>query len=96
MIRISNEIITLIDSLTSVFFAIAIALSFRNYKRSAARDNVWLMTGVAFVFLFIMSISNVLEWSGLTSALDPAEDFIAMLTVLVWAYIFLNVNKHQP
>jgi len=51
------------------------------------------MTGIVFVFLFIVSISNVLEWSGLTSALDPAEDFIVMLVVLVWAYIFLNMNK---
>ena len=79
--------------MTSIFFAIATALSFRNYKRSDDRDNIWLMTGIAFVFLFIVSISNVLEWSGLTSALDPAEDFIVMLVVLVWVYLFLNINK---
>lgn len=94
MIQVSNEIISLIDSLASISFVIAIALSFRDYKRSADRDNVWLLTGIAFVFLFIVSISNVLEWGGITSALDPAEDFIVMLVVLVWAYIFLNIIKH--
>ena len=93
MAKIVNEI-ALIDSLTSLFFFIAIILSFRNYNKANAKDILWLIIGINFAFLFIMSISNVLEWGGITTALDPAEDFIAMLTVSVWVYIFLNLNKY--
>lgn len=91
--KIVNEI-AFIDSLSSICFFIAIILSFRNYNKSKGKDNLWLIIGINFAFLFIMSISNVLEWGGITTALDPAEDFIAMLTVSVWVYIFLNLNKY--
>ena len=83
-----------IDSLTSLFFFIAIIISFMNYNKSKNKDNLWLIIGINFAFLFIMAISNVLEWGGITTALDPAEDFIAMLVVFVWTYIFLNLEKY--
>ena len=82
-----NEIV-IIDSLASVFFVIAIALSFRNYNKSKTKDNLWLIIGINFVFLLMMAISNVLEWGGITTALDPAEDFIAIPVIIVWVYIF--------
>lgn len=88
VVKISDEIIVAIDSLASIFFLIATALSFRNYNKAKSKDYLWLIIGINFVFLFIMAISNVLEWSGITSALDPAEDFIAILVVFVWTYIF--------
>ncbi len=43
---------------------------------------------MVFVFVFIISISNVLEWAEITSALDPAEDFLNMLVVVVMVYIW--------
>ena len=95
MIHISDGVIVFIDSLVSLFFAFAVLLSFRDYKMAKYDDNIWLMAGAAFVFLFIMAISNVLEWAQITSALDPAEDYIAILVIIMWPYIFLNLNKER-
>ena len=47
---------------------------------------------MVFVFVFIISISNVLEWAEITSALDPAEDFLNMLVVVVWGYIWFQLK----
>lgn len=87
VIRIVNEI-ALIDALTSLFFIMAVLISFRNYNKSKAKDSLWLIIGMNFAFLFMMSVSNVLEWGGITTALDPAEDFISVLVISVWVYIF--------
>ena len=57
-----------------------------------AKGNLWLIISVVFVFAFIISISNVLEWAEITSALDPAEDFLNMLVVIVWGYIWLQLK----
>ena len=56
------------------------------------KGNLWLIISVVFVFAFIISISNVLEWAEITSALDPAEDFINMLVVVVWSYIWFQLK----
>ena len=47
---------------------------------------------MVFVFAFITSFSNVLEWAEITSALDPAEDFLNMLVVVVWGYIWFQLK----
>lgn len=56
------------------------------------KGNLWLIVSIVFVFTFIISISNVLEWAEITSALDPAEDFINILVVVVWAYIWYQLK----
>ena len=91
MVQIVN-IIVLIDSVTSLFFILAFLLSYRNYSKTMDKGNLWLIISVVFVFAFIISISNVLEWAEITSALDPAEDFLNMLVVIVWGYIWLQLK----
>jgi len=56
------------------------------------KGNLWLIVSIVFVFAFIISISNVLEWAEITSALDPAEDFLNMLVVVVWGYIWFQLK----
>ena len=91
MVQIVN-IIVLIDLATSLFFIIAVILAFRNYSKTIEKGNLWLIISMVFVFAFIISISNVLEWAEITSALDPAEDFLNMLVVIVWGYIWLQLK----
>ena len=91
MVQIAN-IIVLIDLVTSLFFFLAFILSFRNYNKTIDKSNLWLIISTIFVFAFIVSISNVLEWAEITSALDPAEDFINMLVAVVWVYIWFQLK----
>ena len=91
MVKIVN-IVVLIDSLSSFLFLMAFILSFRNYNRTMDKSNLWLIISIIFVFTFIVSISNVLEWAEITSALDPAEDFLNMLIVVAWVYIWFQLK----
>ena len=56
------------------------------------KSNLWLIISTIFIFTFIVSISNILEWAEITSALDPAEDFINILIVAVWLYIWYQLK----
>ena len=91
MVQIAN-IIVLIDSVASLFFFLAFILSFRNYNKTMDKSNLWLIISTIFIFTFIVSISNILEWAEITSALDPAEDFINILIVAVWLYIWYQLK----
>ena len=91
MVQIVN-IIVLIDLITSLFFIIAVILAFHNYSKITEKGNLWLIISMVFIFAFIISISNVLEWAEITSALDPAEDFLNMLVVVVWGYIWFQLK----
>jgi hypothetical protein len=92
VVQIAISIIVLIDLATSLFFLLAFILSFYNYNTTRDKGNSWLIVSIVFVFTFIVSISNVLEWAEITSALDPAEDFINMLVVVVWVYIWYQLK----
>ena len=75
------------------FFAIATILSFMSYKKLSGKSNVWLTVSMVLVFSFTVALSNVLEWAKITSALDPAEDFLNILVALVCVYVFYNFTK---
>lgn len=90
MVQIVN--IVSIDIVTSLFFLLAFIISFYNYKKTPGKNNLWLIISMIFVFVFIISISNVLEWAGITSALDPAEDFLGMLVVVVFVYTWFHLK----
>lgn len=92
MIQIANTIVY-IDSATSIIFFLAFLVSLRKYNKTVNKANLWLIIGITFAFLSIISITNVLEWSGITSALDSAEDFINILVTIIWSYLFFNLNK---
>ena len=92
MLKIDNLIVA-IDLATSLTFLVSFIISLRNYNKTVSKTNIWLIIGVTFAFMSMVSITNFLEWSGITSALDPAEDFIIILVIAIWSYIFLNLNK---
>lgn len=91
MVQIINTIV-LIDIAASLFLVLAFILSFYSYNKTKDKSNLWLIISIVFIFSFIISISNVLEWAEITSALDPAEDFINMLVVVVWGYIWFQLK----
>jgi len=87
-----SQTIVIIDLVASILFLLAVILSFYNYNKTLDKDNLWLIISIVFVFSFIVSISNVLEWADITSALDPAEDYLNMLVVIVWGYVWFQLK----
>lgn len=93
MAQIVN-IILLIDYIASGLFVFAFIHSIRNYIKNTEKSNQWLLVSVTFIFLFISNFSNILEWGGISSALDPAEDAINMLVAVIWPYLFYQYKKN--
>lgn len=90
---ISETTIITIDALTSVLFAFSVVFSFIGYKKTSQQSNIWLLIGVTFAFSSTVAVSNVLEWAKITSALDPAEDFLNILVIFICCYIFYYSTK---
>lgn len=90
---VSETIIIMIDVFTSVLFAFSVVFSFIGYKKTSQYSNIWLMIGIMFAFSFTVAVSNVLEWAKITAALDPAEDFLNILVIFIFCYIFYYSTK---
>jgi len=76
--------------LISLVAICAVAILFAIHcRRIIHRDTAWIVAALLFLLLFHHT-SNVLEWSGVTSALDPAEDFTGILEPLFWGFLFYS------
>jgi len=82
---IAMNIVGVIDLVS--FLAILMALFFlgRGWHRALERDVKLLFTFLLILSLF-HSFSNFLEWSGITKALDPFEDFTQILEPMLWGF----------
>jgi PAS domain S-box-containing protein len=65
----------------------ALTILVRGWQRSLQRDSKILFSGLFTLTLFL-NLSNVLEWTGISAALDPLEDFIEILVPVIWFLIF--------
>lgn len=59
----------------------------RAWRVPLRRDAKWVLAGLLVVSLFEYG-SNVLEWSGITKALDVFEDYTEILEPILWASLF--------
>ena len=75
------DLISFLASLTTLFILL------NGWKRALVRDAKLLLTGL-FTFTLFYSSCLFLEWSGITKALDPFEDFIGALVPMWWAFVF--------
>jgi PAS domain S-box-containing protein len=69
----------------SAAFILALLLPPFGYS-TYTRPVKWLLVAAMGLYLFI-SVSNFLEWAGVTAALDPLEDYAEILFVPMIAYI---------
>ena len=79
-----------IINLFTVLTALIVLLVF--WKRTLNTDLKYVLFGLLILFIFHSS-SNVLQWSGITAAFDPYEDFVELLEPLWWGiflYAFLQ------
>jgi PAS domain S-box-containing protein len=76
------------------FLAVIVALIFllRGWNRTLPHDIKLLIFGLLGLTLF-HHVSNILEWGGISSALDPFEDFLELLTPMLWFMLIYSYLK---
>jgi two-component system cell cycle sensor histidine kinase/response regulator CckA len=76
------------------FLAVIVALIFllRGWNRTLPHDIKLLIVGLLGLTLF-HHVSNILEWGGISSALDPFEDFLELLTPMLWFMLIYSYLK---
>jgi two-component system cell cycle sensor histidine kinase/response regulator CckA len=76
------------------FLAVMVALIFllRGWNRALPHDTKLLIVGLLGLTLF-HHVSNILEWGGISSALDPFEDFLELLTPMLWFMLIYSYLK---
>ncbi|KAA0003066.1 MAG: PAS domain S-box protein, partial [Thermoplasmata archaeon] len=79
--------ISIIDSISFLAILTAIIILWRGWKH-ALGHNVKLLLAELLLLTLFCSFSNVLEWSGITNALDPFEDFVEILVPVLWCFLF--------
>jgi PAS domain S-box-containing protein len=87
--------IGLIDLATFVVLVAAVIGLVRGWKGELSRDSMLLLLGILIASL-LHSVSNVLEWGGITAALDPYEDYFQLIEPILWflfTYSFLRSRE---
>jgi len=75
------DLVTFVASLT------ALILLLNGWGRAFKRDAKLLLVGL-LSFMVFYGLCLLLEWSGITRALDTTEDFIGALLPMWWAFVF--------
>jgi len=81
--------IGLIDLVSFIALAAAVVGIVRNWRRGLPRDSMLLLLGIAIASL-LHSTSNVLEWSGITTALDHYEDYLQTIEPILWFFLLYS------
>jgi signal transduction histidine kinase len=63
----------------------------KRIQRSGPR---WLLAGILLLVLF-HGVSNTLEWSGTTEALDVFEDYVEILEPALWVFFFYALFQER-
>ncbi|MBW6470703.1 MAG: PAS domain S-box protein, partial [Methanosarcinaceae archaeon] len=79
------NIITVFDLMNLLVSLTALIILFILWKRALVGEIKYVLFGLLVLIIF-RSLSNVLEWSGITTALDPFEDFVELLEPLWWGF----------
>lgn len=91
--------IVLFDLIFFIASLTALIILLKSWKRTIKRDIKLFFAGL-LVFTTGYSFCLVLEWSGITKALDPFEDFLGALLPMWWAFLLYAllqemVNRDQ-
>jgi two-component system cell cycle sensor histidine kinase/response regulator CckA len=80
------DFVTFIASMTALVFLV------KGWQRSFKRD-VTLLLFALFAFNLFYSFCLFMEWSRITKALDPFEDFAGALVPMWWAFVVYALLK---
>jgi len=84
--------ISLIDFISLVAFVAAVVGIIRNWKRGLSRDSMRLLLAIAILSL-VHATSNVLEWSGITAALNHYQDYLQTLEPVLWFFLVYSFRR---
>lgn len=83
-----SRVISALNIIGMVFAVYALWFVIRGFKqRPIPKDMTFLLIGLLTLGLY-NSISNILEWSGISSAMDSPEDFFRLLEPMLYGNIF--------
>jgi len=87
-----NRFVGAIDVVTAAACLAAVVILAKYWRRRFQKD-VKVALGMLLVVMVFHYGSNVLEWCGITKALDPIEDYVEILEPVLWGgffYVFLR------
>ena len=85
-------LVAVIDFISFLAAIVALIVLLRGWNRALPHDIKLLIVGLLVLALF-HHFSNILEWGGISNALDPYEDFLELLTPMLWFFIFYSYLK---
>ncbi len=83
-----SVLITLLDVIAAAAAVYAIAVAVRHFAQRRIPQDMGLLAGVLVGVGLFNCVSNMLEWGGLTAALDDTEDFIQLLEPILFGNLF--------
>ncbi len=81
-----------IDLISFLAVIIALIVLLRGWNRAFSNDIKLLIVGLLGFSLF-HHFSDILEWGGISRALDPFEDFIELLIPILWFLLIYSYIK---
>jgi len=81
------NIVSIIDFIT-LFIVLITSIALLKFWKRSFKFNTKIILAVLLAVNLFHSLSNFLEWSGITNALDPYEDYIQILKPLLWFVLF--------
>ncbi len=84
-----EEFIPFIDFITFLSSAISLLLIFA-YRKHPMKTGSKLILTILILLVLFHSISNLLEWTGISPVLDPFEDVLQVMEPLFWGFLFYS------
>jgi len=85
-------LVATIDFISLLAVIVALIFLLRGWHRALPHDIKLLIVGLLGLTLF-HHFSNILEWGMLSNALDPFEDFLELLTPMLWFMLIYSYLK---
>ena len=85
-------LVATIDFISFLASIVALIVLLRGWNRAFPHDIKFLIVALLGLTLF-HHFSNILEWGGISRALDPYEDFIELLNPMLWFFLFYSYLK---
>jgi len=84
-----EELIPAVDFITFISSLVALLILIKN-RRYPLKISTKIILALILILTLFHSFSNLLEWSGISSALDPYEDIIQIMEPLFWGFLFYS------
>ena len=81
-----------LDFISFLAVIIALIVVLRGWNRALPNDIKLLFVGLLGISLF-HHFSDILEWGGISGALDPFEDFVELLIPMLWFMLIYSYIK---